>query len=185
VGRLLKETLLKSSVIKINEYEYFVHPATDGIPSVESALLTEICDEICNSISISNIDVIVVPEAMGIPVGTVLSLKLKKPLNIIRKTQYGLKGELRIQQRTGYGGAFLYINGIKRGDRVLLVDDVISTGGTIVSIVNGLKTLGAQITDIVVIVEKGEIRREIERQINQPIKSLIKVDIVNGKVVVK
>ena len=52
----------------------------------------------------------------------------------------------------------MFINGVKKGDKVVLMDDVMSTGGTIMAIVLALKKIGAEVVDVVVIVEKGDRR---------------------------
>ena len=42
--------------------------------------------------------------------------------------------EFVIDQTTGYSKGEIYLNDIGKGDRVLLVDDVVSTGGTLLPI---------------------------------------------------
>ena len=78
------------------------------------------------------IDAIAAAEARGFLVAAPLALRLEKPLVPLRKPgklpyrTYGLKYDLE------YGSAELHmhIDGIQRGDRVLLVDDLLATGGT-------------------------------------------------------
>jgi hypothetical protein len=41
-----------------------------------------------------------------------------------------------------------------------------------------------KIVDIIVVIEKTDKKAEIERKIGMPIKTLVKVDVVSGKVVV-
>jgi adenine phosphoribosyltransferase len=64
-------------------------------------------------VDVNKIDKIVTMEAMGIPLATALSLKLKIPFVIIRKRTYGLPGEIDVEQITGYSKSKLYINGLK------------------------------------------------------------------------
>jgi adenine phosphoribosyltransferase len=79
------------------------------------------------------IDAIAAAEARGFLFAAPLALKLHKPLVPLRKPgklpyrTYSLKYELE------YGTAELqmHVDGIERGQRVLLVDDVLATGGTI------------------------------------------------------
>ena len=47
-------------------------------------------------------------------------------------------------------------NHLKEGDSILLVDDVVSTGGTLTAVINELKSIGVNLVDTVVVVEKGE-----------------------------
>jgi len=179
----LKESLAGSPIIKRGDYDYMVHPITDGIPSVDPQILKEITDAFLE-IGNFDCDLIVTVEALGIPLAAALSLRLGKPFNVVRKKMYGLPGEVNLSQVTGYSKSTLFINGLKEGDRVVIVDDVISTGGTMWAIVEALKSMQVRIVDILVALEKTEKKPEIERKIGQRIKTLVKVEVVDGKVVV-
>lgn len=176
----LKNSLREAPIVKKGEYNYFVHPITDGIPKIEPKLLREIVQEI-EKIANLDCDKIVTAEAMGIPVGTALSLKTDLPLVIIRKRKYGLDGEVTVRQITGYSKTRMYINGIMKGDRVVIVDDVLSTGGTLIAIVNELRNIGAKIIDIIIVIKKCK-KEKIEKIIGMNIKTLVKVEIIEGKV---
>jgi len=176
-----KRSLLDSIVIKRGDYDYFVHPMTDGIPYLEPDLLRSVCEEIMR-VADPGYDRIVVVEAMGIPMGCALSLLTGKPFTVIRKRPYGLCGEKALDQSTGYSKGTLFINGLAMGDKVLLVDDVLSTGGTISAVLGGLRDLGVVVVDIVVAVEKSDVRALLEAEHGVRIKALTKIDIKNGQV---
>jgi adenine phosphoribosyltransferase len=182
MGALLRASALECPVIKRGDYDYFVHPLTDGVPRVEPALLAEVVDEI-TAIADPRVDLLLTAEAMGIPLATALGQRLRLPFSIIRKRSYGLPGEVPVHQVTGYSKGELYINGVHRGDRVLFVDDVISTGGTLQASLQALRTIGARVVDIVVVFEKGEGRRAVEREHDVKVKTLLRVEVRNGRVV--
>jgi adenine phosphoribosyltransferase len=179
----LKLCLKESPIIKKGSYDYFVSPITDGIPCMDPQVLQEIIDRI---LEVANLDCdyIVAPEAMGIPIAVPLSLRTSIPYNLVRKKKYGLPGEVTVCQETGYSRSEMYINGLKRGDRVVLVDDVVSTGGTLKGIVQALQRMGVNIVDIVVVLEKGPKKAEIERELGVRIKTLVRVEVKNGRLVV-
>jgi adenine phosphoribosyltransferase len=102
----------------------------------------------------------------------------------VRKRMYGLPGEVNLSQVTGYSKSPLFINGVKAGDRVVIVDDVVSTGGTLWALVDALKKMQVTISDILVVIEKTEKKAEIERKLGHTVKTLVKVEVVDGKVVV-
>jgi adenine phosphoribosyltransferase len=178
----LKASLAECPVVKRGDYDYMVHPITDGIPRVDPKMLKEVADAM---VEIGNFDcdVIVTIEALGIPLATLLSQRTGKPFNIVRKKLYGLPGELNISQVTGYSKSTLSINGLMAGDRVVIVDDVVSTGGTLWALVEALKSKQIKIVDILTVFEKTEKKSEIERKIGIQIKTLLKVGVVDGKVV--
>ena len=120
---------------------------------------------------------------MGIHISTALSLVTDIPLVVVRKRQYGLEGEVALMQETGYSKSEMYINDIREGDRVLLLDDVISTGGTIIAIMEALEKIGAEVVDVIAVINKvgGENKTTGK---NYEVKSLINIDVVKGKVVI-
>jgi adenine phosphoribosyltransferase len=179
---LLRSTLLECPVIKRGEYDYFVHPLVDGIPLIEPKLLDLVTDEIID-IASPGYERVVTVEAMGIPLGSVVSMKTGVPLNIIRKRPYQLEKEHVIDQATGYSKGKLYINGLDPGMKVLLIDDVLSTGGTIRAVIRGLKEVGVEILDIIILVEKSDIKEEVEEEFDVHIKTLAKIDIQDDSVV--
>jgi adenine phosphoribosyltransferase len=179
----LRSSLEKSPVVKKGDYNYFIHPITDGVPEIKPELIIEVVGEIRNLL-LNEFDKIVAIEAMGLPIGAALAVDVKKPLVIIRKKGYGLPGEVVVEQTTGYSKSKLYINGLEQYDRVIIVDDVISTGGTLISILNALNDMGVEVVDVIVVIEKGENKTKVERETGVEIKTLVKVDVINGKVVV-
>ncbi|ODS42548.1 MAG: adenine phosphoribosyltransferase [Candidatus Altiarchaeales archaeon IMC4] len=178
---LLKKTLKSAPIIKRGQYDYFIHPVTDGIPRVEPKLLCEIADEIIKNCG-TDFDVIVTMEAMGIHISTALSIATGIPVNIIRKKQYWLPGEVVLDQETGYSKGKLYLNEIKKGDRVLIVDAVISTGGTMVATIGGLEKAGAKIQDIICVIERGSGVEIVKNKTGRDVKTLVKVEVAGSGV---
>jgi adenine phosphoribosyltransferase len=179
----LRRSLEAAPIVKMGDYDYFVHPVTDGIPFMEAAVMKEIIDRMQNTGDF-NCDYIVAPEAMGIPLAVPLTLRTGIPYNVVRKRRYGLPGEVSVHQVTGYSEKELYINGLRSGDRVVIVDDVISTGGTMRALVQAFQKMGVRIVDIIVVVEKGDKKEALEAELKVKIKTLVKVEVRGGKLVV-
>jgi len=180
----LKKTLLEAPIVKKGEYNYFVHSVTDGIPEMKPEVLREIVAIIKEKANL-NIDKIVCVEAMGIHLATALSLETEIPFVVIRKREYGLPGEVPVFQKTGYGEANLYINSLEKGDKILLIDDVVSTGGTYIAIIKALQNMGIEIAETIAIVEKGDGKTIVEEKTGVPLMTIIKLNVVNGKVVIE
>jgi adenine phosphoribosyltransferase len=62
------------------------------------------------------------------------------------------------------------------------MDDVLSTGGTLRAVIQGLQTIGAELVDIIVVVEKGDRKASLEEELGVRIKTLIKVEVRDGRV---
>ncbi len=170
--RLLEESLKNAPIVKKGEYNYVIHPITDGVPFIEPDLLNEVVEEIAKEMP--SCKRIVTMEAMGIPIATLLSAKTGVPFTIIRKRKYGLPGEKEVMQKTGYSETKLYINGIEAGDEIVIVDDVLSTGGTLVAVVEALKEIGTEIKGIFIVVNKGR-KEEVEGKIGMKIRTLVDI----------
>jgi adenine phosphoribosyltransferase len=179
----LRQSLLDAPIIEKEGYHYFVHPISDGVPMLRPELLREIVIGIIRKANLTDVDKIVAPEAMGIHISTAVSLMTDIPLVVVRKRQYGLDGEVSISQVTGYSESEMFINDINEGDRVIVLDDVLSTGGTLTALLTALDDIGADIVDTVAVIKKVGGTNELEQTKFEP-KTLINVDVVDGEVVI-
>ena len=177
----LAQSLRNCPIIEKNGYQYFVHPISDGVPMLDPQLLREVVIKIIRKANLEDVDKIVTPAAMGIHISTAVSLMTDIPLVVIRKRQYGLDGEVSLAQVTGYSENEMFMNDVDEDDRVLLLDDVLSTGGTLLGITQALEEVGADVADIVAVIKKvgGE-----NAMADYPVKTLINVDVVDGEVVI-
>jgi adenine phosphoribosyltransferase len=167
----LVESLETCPIVKRGNYNYFIHPITDGVPIVEPALLREVCTAMIKMLDLTGVEKIVVVEAMGIHIGSVLSTMTDIPMTIMRKREYKLPCEIAVHQTTGYSKGELYLNGVYNGDRVVIIDDVISTGGTMKALLKALEIAGADVVDICIAIQRGD------PDIGRPYKSLVKIEV--------
>lgn len=180
---LLRESFRRAKVMRVNSYDYIVHPIMDGVPAVEPELLEEVINAMFE-VGRMDCDLIVAPEAMALPLAAPLSMMSDIPYVAVRKRSYGLDGEVRIDQSTGYSNGAMYINGVEEGDQVIVVDDVLSTGGTLKGIVNGLRTAGAEVLEVIVVADKSGRAKELERELGVEIKCLLRLEVRDGRVIV-
>lgn len=182
---ILKQSLVKAPIIWKGDYPYFIHPITDGVPRLEPNVLEAIIELSVPLIKWDNIDIILGIEAMGLPLMAPLSMRTGIPMVIARKRQYGLEGEVEINQETGYSKGSIFLNDIKPGEKIAIIDDVLSTGGTIRSVIEGVKRTGAIIENIVVVVEKGPGMELLQQDYpNIKFDSLVKLEMDGEKVVI-
>ena len=180
---VLQDSLRGEPIIWKGEYPYFIHPISDGIPRMEAEVLRATRDLIVSMVDWSQIDLIVSVEAMGLPLLAAVGEATGKPTVVIRKRSYGMEGEVRVDVSTGYSSSTAYINDISPGERILVVDDVISTGGTLEPLLESLEGMGAVLQEVIVAIEKGDGRERLsEERPEWPIRTLARIDIVDGKV---
>ncbi|WP_440771674.1 hypoxanthine/guanine phosphoribosyltransferase [Natronorubrum sp. DTA28] len=175
----LARSLREAPVVDRDGYEYFVHGVTDGVPPVEPSVLRAIADGIRERVDLESVDTLVAPEAMGIHHGTALSLATDVPLVVVRKRSYGFPDEVAVHQETSYGEDELFLNGVDAGDRVVVVDDVLSSGGTIDAVCGALESVGAEIVDVVTVLRRIDVEHE---DVSRDVTSLLDVRVRDGAV---
>ena len=121
---------------------------------------------------------------MGLPLTAPLSIRTGIPMVIARKRSYGLEGEVEVSQETGYSKGSIYLNDIKEGERIVIIDDVLSTGGTIKSVIEGLNRTKAKLVNVVIVVEKGDGMQRLKRDYPEiEFDSLVKLEMQGENIV--
>lgn len=124
-------------------------------------------DKMAEQISSEKIDYIVGAESRGFLVGSALAYKLNCGFIPVRK-----KGKLPYktiseEYALEYGTDTLYMHedAIKKGDRVLIVDDLIATGGTALAMIKMVEKLEGIVVGSSFLIELKELngRKEIEK----------------------
>jgi adenine phosphoribosyltransferase len=186
----VKEDLKKARVVEIKQrdrsYDYIVNPLSSGVPEIPSQALWGCAYEMARMLDIEGADKIMAPEAMGFHIGAALSMVTGLPLLMIRKRPYLLEGEVTIRKKTGYEDSVMYINSVREGDKIVLVDSILATGGTLLSIIQALQSHGVSVQDAGVVVTRkglGGFERVLA-DTGVKIKTLLYVEIVNGEVLV-
>jgi adenine phosphoribosyltransferase len=179
----IDRSLEEAKVLDRKGYPYLVHPLIDGVPRVEPALLRAWVDWArSHEDLLTQATLLMAPEAMGLPLVAPLSLATGLPYVVVRKRKYELPGELVAFCETGYGENCLHVNDVAKGDRVLVVDDVVSTGGTLDALLATLTATGATTVGALVFLDKGRMRAVLEGRHGVPIRVMRSVRIEEGKV---
>lgn len=151
---MLKETLIRCGAIQFGEFtltsgkksNYYIdikRASTNPtiLTEIATAMKARIRELISEHFKITRIAGM---ELGAVPLAVALSLQLNIPYLIIRKgerthgTQRKIEGELRA------------------GDTVVVVEDVATTGGSIVSAVNAIRAEGGEVKFAIVVVDREE-----------------------------
>lgn len=100
-------------------------------------------------------DVVAGPESRGFIFGTPIAYNLKKPFVLIRKLGKLPCETVSMEYNLEYGTATIEMHkdSIKPGQKVLIVDDLIATGGTTKAMIQLIESLGGEVVGIVVLIE--------------------------------
>ena len=91
-----------------------------------------------------DIDKIAGPALGAVPIATAVSLESRKPLLMIRK------------EKKGYGTSKLIEGDLLEGDNVILVEDVTTTGGSLLKAINAILDNGGVVKKAFVVVDREE-----------------------------
>lgn len=112
-------------------------------------------DEIITKLEGVDFDVVVGPESRGFVFGMPVAYALNKSFAMVRK-----KGKLPCETiekeyDLEYGSAVIEMHktSIKPGQKVVIIDDLIATGGTIEAITKLVEELGGEVVKIVFLIE--------------------------------
>ena len=134
-------------------------------------------DSIVKDLSDVDFDIIVAPESRGFVFGVPVAYNMKKSFVPARKKGKLPRETVEIEYDLEYGSAALQLHkdSIKKGDRGVIVDDLIATGGTLIALAKLVETLGGEVVKICACIELSGLNgREVLKGYN--VSSLIKYE---------
>ncbi len=121
-----------------------------------------------------DVDVIAGVESRGFLFASVLSYALKKPLVVIRKKGKlpHIKVSYTYQLEYGEDTIEMHEDAFPKGSKVLIVDDLLATGGTAEASAKLVEKMGGEIAEIAFLIELGFLKGR-ERLKPHPVFSLV------------
>ncbi len=172
-----KKDKMANILFKIDAVKFGVYKLSSGksspyyidlrvVPSFPDAF-REICDfyaqYISDQIGIKNVDRIVGVPIAGIPFASQIAYNLKKPFLYVLKDIKHHGRERRVE------GVLV------SGDRVLLLDDLLTTGLTLTTAIDAARAEGGVVTDVVVFLDREEGGRQLLEGKDVKVHSLLKI----------
>ncbi|MEW6670591.1 MAG: adenine phosphoribosyltransferase [Thermodesulfobacteriota bacterium] len=118
------------------------------------------CDAFYNRYRNMHINKVVAIDARGFIFGAVLAYKLNVGLVPVRKKGKLPAETIRKSYSLEYGEDTLemHADAIQKGERVLIVDDLIATGGTVSAAIKLVEELGGEVVECAFLVELPDLR---------------------------
>ena len=110
----------------------------------EPEILSTISKLITQKIDLDDIDKVAGPALGAVPIATAVSLESKLPLLMIRK------------EKKGYGTSKLIEGELNEGDNVIVVEDVSTTGGSLLKATRAINDNGGNVKRAFVVVDREE-----------------------------
>ncbi len=120
----------------------------------------ETCDKLYEHYKDRDIDVIAGIESRGFIFGSVLAYKMGKGLVLIRKPGKLPAETVKEEYELEYGkdAVEMHADAIKPGDKVLIVDDLLATGGTMEAAGKLIHKMGGKVVGCAFVIELPELK---------------------------
>ena len=141
----LKGDFLLRSGLRSQEYfdKYLMEASPELLASVIEYLIPLVP---------KNTELLAALEMGGLPLGTALSLKTNLPVRFVRK------------KAKEYGTMKICEGGPIKNQRICLIEDVITTGGQVITSAKELRKEGAIVSDVLCVIFRGENTEALEKE---------------------
>ena len=130
--------------------------------STNPLVLSEIAAEMAKLTADNDYQLIAGMELGAVPLAVALALETKKPYLIIRK------------EKPSHGTGKQLIGNSASGQKVLIVEDVATTGGSVVKAIDALRDEGLAVNKVLVVVDREEGAQESLKDYNIELVPLVK-----------
>ncbi len=156
---LLEQIYEGAPTVSSGRYRTTINELTDQRPALRPEILAEAVNRLVRLGTFSAATKLLVEEDKGGILAGPVCLATGLPLAVARWYPYALPGEdgkppSEVEITSEYYTGHLYVNGIVPGDRVVIIDDTVSTGGTLVALVEAVRRAGAEVLEALVVTEK-------------------------------
>jgi len=179
-ARLLRDAFHDRPLVDLGPYRFVVNPLTEQAPATTAALLEAAARSVLAVADLERVNLLVSEEDRGGALVGAVSLLSGLPFGMARWHPAGAPGEVRMSFAAEHLPAgWLYLNGVRPGDRVLIVEDLLSTGGTMIALIQAVRQAGAEIADAVAVAVKSEYggADRVRRETGVAVKTLVRIDV--------
>lgn len=163
-------------LVKVKDRNFLINPLIDQQPATSYELMKDTVNELCGIANWDGVTKIFGEEDRGGFIAALIAYEKKLPLAMVKWNPIDLEGQISIPFRNAYTEGTMYANGLEKGDKVVLVEDMVDSGGTIISMINLLLKNEMKIADIVVVAEKAEYEgiKRIKKETGIDVKCLLR-----------
>lgn len=147
-------------------YSFRVFDFGERGSSLSSDLIQEIGNGLCDSIrdNYPGVEAVVSPEPGGHMWGLLTAFHLGLECYVLRAPSQQISASAAvIDRKTAFSRGELLVPSIRPDRRVVIVDDVVSSGGTLVAITQRLRHAAVDVVGAQLIVAKGQAWRALEQ----------------------
>jgi len=166
-------------LLPVGDFKFLVNPLTEQIPATTAELLQATTKWLVEVGNFQAATKIAGEEDKGAILVASTALETRLPFGMARWYPSGLEGQVGVDFKMEYASGQLFLNGIEQGDQVIIVDDMISTGGTMLALIEAVEKAEATIVDIICVAEKIEYQgvNRIRQETGYLVKTLLQISV--------
>jgi adenine/guanine phosphoribosyltransferase-like PRPP-binding protein len=170
-------------MVEIKGKRFVINPLTEQVPATPAEMLVAAAWQLVEIGDFSPTCTVVGEEDKGGILVAAVAMVTGRPFGLARWYPSGLAGQISVDFSSEYADGRIYLNGVEAGDEVVIVDDLVSTGGTMIALIRAIEEAGAVIRDIVCVAEKVEYegRQRIKEQTGHDVKCLLQLSIAGPR----
>ena len=174
----LAEVVTSSRTVRIptptGTYDLRHYPFGEFGKELRAELVTEIVDRLSEGVeALPSAGLIVCPEPGGNQWGVAVGYRTGLDVVILRQRPAFGEGEQKIVRRTAFYEGDLYAPPLPAGVPVVVVDDIISSGGTLDAILGHLALRGVAVSGVQAILARGFGFRRVAARHDVPVRCLV------------
>ena len=177
----LEDIYRAASVIECNGQLVTINAFTDQCEPLNPEILSGIAELIAERLESIDYDIIIGEEDKGAHIATAVALRTGKPFILARWYVYPIEevhpSAAVVQIDSEYYKGRLILNGLPARTRVVLIEDTVSTGGTVIALIDCVRARSAQVAGVIAVVEKvdnGGVPR-IRSATGVPVETLMSI----------
>lgn len=176
---LVQASFDNKPLLPVGDFKFLINPLTEQIPATTAELLQATTKWLVEVGNFQAATKIAGEEDKGAILVASTALETGLPFGMARWYPSGLEGQVGVDFKMEYASGQLFLNGIEQGDQVIIVDDMISTGGTMLALIEAVEKADATIVDIICVAEKIEYRgvKRIREETGYPVKTLLQISV--------
>lgn len=116
-------------------------------------------DQLSQRYQNAQVDAIATVDARGFLFSSTLAYLMGLPLILVRKEGKlpGPKESVQFSSEYRTGGMEIHVDAVRKSDKILVVDDVVATGGTLKAVAEIITKMGGEIYEFAAIVELADL----------------------------
>ncbi|HEY1620557.1 MAG TPA: phosphoribosyltransferase family protein [Streptosporangiaceae bacterium] len=179
----LRDAFDDRPLVEINGRKFVINPLTEQVPATSAELLMAAAWQIASAGDFGSACTIAGEEDKGGILVAAVSMVTGLPFGLARWYPSGLQGQVSVEFASEYSDGRIYLNGVDPGDEVVIVDDLISTGGTMIALIRAIEQSGARIRDIICVAEKVEYegRQRVKDATGHDMKCLLQLSVTGSR----